>query len=261
MTVTTFHWPLIVSVEARRKFHRILKRFLQGSTEIIKKKSKNFEFLEIQWLRLCVSTVGDAGSVSGQGTKIPHAQWQKKKRKKKHWTEIHLYLPFYRSHGIQNHHHPFSYNEEWTLGKRQTLKTRFSQLTKTSETGHLCRNPTYIQAPSTLLLLVSQLRLPESINYRHFYPSIHRINIYSVFSLCRGPRDKPEICTILPWTSSRFRKLTRVSSFISNVLKWTSRPGSHSDGDWGGGAERSGLESECRGTFATLPLQTRHIHL
>ena len=73
-----------MSVEARRKFHRILKRFLQGSTEIIKKKSKNFDFLEIQWLRLCVSTVGDAGSVSGQGTKIPHAQWQKKKRKKKH---------------------------------------------------------------------------------------------------------------------------------------------------------------------------------
>lgn len=68
MTITNFHWPIIVSVEARRKFHRILKRFLQGSTEIIKKKSKNFDFLEIQWLRLCVSTGGGgAHSVSDQG--------------------------------------------------------------------------------------------------------------------------------------------------------------------------------------------------
>ena len=72
-----------MSVEARRKFHRILKSFLRGSTEIIKKKSKNFDFLEIQWLRLCVSTVGGTGSVSGQGTKIPHAQWQIKKKERK----------------------------------------------------------------------------------------------------------------------------------------------------------------------------------
>ena len=29
--------------------------------------------LVVQWLRLCASTAGDAGSIPGQGTKIPHA--------------------------------------------------------------------------------------------------------------------------------------------------------------------------------------------
>ena len=114
-----------MSVDARRKFHRILKHILRGSIEIIKKKSKNFDFLEIQWLRLFVSTVGGADSVSGQGTEIPHTQWHKKKKKKVKLLNrnpplssiFHLYLPFYRSHGIQNNDHPFSHTEEWTLGK------------------------------------------------------------------------------------------------------------------------------------------------
>lgn len=259
MTITNFHWPIIVSVEARRKFHRILKRFLQGSTEIIKKKSKNFDFLEIQWLRLCVSTGGGGCTFSLWSGKIPHAQGQKERRStEQKSTSVFHFTEAMESKTTSIHFHILK-SELWASVR--TLKTRFSQLTKTSETGHLCWNPIYIQPPSTLLLLVSQLGLPESINYRYFYASIHRINIYSVFSLCRGPRDKLEICTILPWTSSRFRKLTRVSSFISNVLKWTRHPGSHSNGDWGGGAERSGLKSECRGTFATLPLQTWHIHL
>ena len=29
--------------------------------------------LVVQWLRLCASTEGVAGSIPGQGTKIPHA--------------------------------------------------------------------------------------------------------------------------------------------------------------------------------------------
>ena len=28
--------------------------------------------LVVRWLRLCTSTTGDAGSIPGQGTKIPH---------------------------------------------------------------------------------------------------------------------------------------------------------------------------------------------
>ena len=37
----------------------------------------------VQWLRLCASNTGDAGSIPGQGTKIPNAAWPKKKEKKK----------------------------------------------------------------------------------------------------------------------------------------------------------------------------------
>ena len=29
--------------------------------------------LEVQWLRLCASNAGGMGSITGQGTKIPHA--------------------------------------------------------------------------------------------------------------------------------------------------------------------------------------------
>ena len=38
----------------------------------------------VQQLGLCVSPVGSVGSIPGQGTKIPHAQWcgQKKKSKR-----------------------------------------------------------------------------------------------------------------------------------------------------------------------------------
>ena len=39
--------------------------------------------LAVQWLRLCPSTAEDAGSIPGQGTKIPHAiQCDHKKKKK-----------------------------------------------------------------------------------------------------------------------------------------------------------------------------------
>ena len=31
--------------------------------------------LVVQWLRLRTSNAGDVGSISGQGTKIPHAAW------------------------------------------------------------------------------------------------------------------------------------------------------------------------------------------
>ena len=36
--------------------------------------------LVVQWLRLCTSSAGYAGLIPGQGTKIPHVVWQKKKR-------------------------------------------------------------------------------------------------------------------------------------------------------------------------------------
>ena len=35
--------------------------------------------LAVQWLGLCASTVGGAGSIPGQGTKIPHATWHGQK--------------------------------------------------------------------------------------------------------------------------------------------------------------------------------------
>ena len=39
--------------------------------------------LVIQWLRCPPYTAGVAGSIPGQGTKIPHATWCGKKKKKK----------------------------------------------------------------------------------------------------------------------------------------------------------------------------------
>ena len=36
----------------------------------------------VQWLRLCTSSAGDAGSNPGRGTKIPHAVWHSQKKKK-----------------------------------------------------------------------------------------------------------------------------------------------------------------------------------
>ena len=40
--------------------------------------------LVVQWLRLCA---GDTGSIPVLGTKIPHASWPKKKKKKKFLKE------------------------------------------------------------------------------------------------------------------------------------------------------------------------------
>ena len=34
--------------------------------------------LAVQWLRLCASNAGGAGSIPGRGTRIPHATWPKK---------------------------------------------------------------------------------------------------------------------------------------------------------------------------------------
>ena len=38
--------------------------------------------LVVQWLRLCISTVGAMSLIPGQGTKISHAVWQGQKKKK-----------------------------------------------------------------------------------------------------------------------------------------------------------------------------------
>ena len=35
--------------------------------------------LVVKWLRLCASNAGDAGSIPGQGTKIPYATYQGQK--------------------------------------------------------------------------------------------------------------------------------------------------------------------------------------
>ena len=46
-----------------------------------KKERKNYKgtSLAVQWLRLCTSSVGGAGSIPGRGTKIPHAAGPPKK--------------------------------------------------------------------------------------------------------------------------------------------------------------------------------------
>lgn len=41
------------------------------------------DFPAVQWLRLLVSTVADAGSIPDQETKIPHAMWHSKNKNKK----------------------------------------------------------------------------------------------------------------------------------------------------------------------------------
>ena len=38
-------------------------------------------FLAAQWLRLCASNAGGAGSILGWGTKSPHAAWWGQKKK------------------------------------------------------------------------------------------------------------------------------------------------------------------------------------
>lgn len=50
------------------------------------------DFLVVQWLRLCASTTGGAGSIRGQGTKALHVKWfyQKKKRRMIHRKEEHV---------------------------------------------------------------------------------------------------------------------------------------------------------------------------
>ena len=39
--------------------------------------------LAVQWLGLCASTAGGAGSIPGWGTKIPHAVWYGQNKKEK----------------------------------------------------------------------------------------------------------------------------------------------------------------------------------
>ena len=57
-------------------------RLLWGVT-VLSQQQKQFSSgpsLAVQWLRLHASTAGDTGSIPGQGTKIPHTAWLKKKR-------------------------------------------------------------------------------------------------------------------------------------------------------------------------------------
>ena len=49
-------------------------------------------FPSLQWLRLWASTAGSTGSIPGWGTKIPHAKWWPKKKKKNQWCGYFDYL-------------------------------------------------------------------------------------------------------------------------------------------------------------------------
>ena len=51
--------------------------------------------LAVQWLGLRASTAGGRGSIPGRGTKIPHAAWQKKKKK-----SLKIFRPSYNWKGI-----------------------------------------------------------------------------------------------------------------------------------------------------------------
>ena len=54
----------------------------------IEKNGQNGNSLAVQWLGLHTSTAEDTGSIPGQGTKIPHAMWcWKKKKRKEKWAE------------------------------------------------------------------------------------------------------------------------------------------------------------------------------
>ena len=44
--------------------------------------------LAVQWLRLCASGPGGAGSLPGLGTKILQDAWQKKRKKEKEFLEL-----------------------------------------------------------------------------------------------------------------------------------------------------------------------------
>ena len=42
----------------------------------------------VQWLKLCASTVGGAGLIPGQGTKLAHDKIKKRRKKKKLYDSI-----------------------------------------------------------------------------------------------------------------------------------------------------------------------------
>ena len=44
--------------------------------------------LKVQWLRLCISNAEDTGLIPGQGTKIPHAMWPKKRGEKEEMLSL-----------------------------------------------------------------------------------------------------------------------------------------------------------------------------
>ena len=50
-----------------------------GLPKILNTTTTTGTSLAIQWLRLCTSTAGVAGSIPGRGTKIPHGVWPKNK--------------------------------------------------------------------------------------------------------------------------------------------------------------------------------------
>ena len=59
-------------------------------------------FLVVQWLRLHAPTAEGAGSIPGQGTKIPHAAGQKQQQQQKQTKKCNSY--FYSFHQYDNPH-------------------------------------------------------------------------------------------------------------------------------------------------------------
>ena len=68
---------MTVLVQEQRKFCRCGNNNKNG--DFLKKNFVRRLPLAVQWLRLSSSTAGDLGLIPGQGTRIPHAVWQKKK--------------------------------------------------------------------------------------------------------------------------------------------------------------------------------------
>lgn len=141
--------------------------------------------------------------------------------------------------GLWFHRHPFSCNKEQT-DRRGWGRWRPDFLSLLRLGDRPPRQKSYphlvsLSAPGSYLIVFQQKR-PKSINYRYFYTHIHETNISVAPAMCGKPKDKLQNCAALPEISSRFRKLIRATSYISNALQWNCPQDSHSDegGVWGG---------------------------
>ena len=72
----TNHWSQEASCVS---LNSVSFTFLMYKIEIVLTPTRNS--LLVQWLTLCASNTGDMGSLSGQGTKIPHTMWSSQKKK------------------------------------------------------------------------------------------------------------------------------------------------------------------------------------
>ena len=76
-------WKLIYAQKSRRPWKiTIMEVNTKTKIQTFINYRTTGTFLEVQWLRLCVSTAGGLGSIPGRGTKTPHAAWCGQKKKK-----------------------------------------------------------------------------------------------------------------------------------------------------------------------------------